>query len=69
MAKTGREAERDAAAGPLLQMVRLPDDPGAIDPIAEPALATLMALVIRDVLPPDDFDALTAPMDALLARD
>ncbi len=66
LARTGREAERDAAAGPLLQMVRVPDEPDAIDPIAEPALAALMALVIRDVLPPDDFDALTAPVATLL---
>jgi len=63
--RAGREAERDAAAGPLLQMLRSTnaDEAGdALDPIAEPALAALMALLVRDVLPADTFNTLTAPL-------
>ncbi len=69
MVRANREAERDAAAGPLLQMMRSENalDTGDaknnaspdLDPIAEPALAGLMALVVRDVLPSDVFDELT----------
>jgi len=68
--RAGREAERDAAAGPLLQMLRAPEAGEAsngttddeLDPIAEPALATLMALLVRDLLPGDAFDTLTAAL-------
>lgn len=80
MARSGREAERDAAAGPLLRLVRAPSDAGAaepsatatgdasaaFDPIAEPALAALMAIVVRDLLPADVFATLVAPLAALV---
>jgi nucleoside-diphosphate-sugar epimerase len=79
MARSGREAERDAAAGPLLQMLRVPrtetketassspDDPlAALDPIAEPALAALLALLVRDLLPADTFRALVTPLASLV---
>ncbi len=67
MVRVHREAERDAAAGPLLQMLRTRDEaPSALDPIAEPALAALMALVLRDVLPSTTFDTLVAPLAALI---
>lgn len=80
MARSGREAERDAAAGPLLQLVRSPneavpteplaaatDDASLVlDPIAEPALAALMAIVVRDLLPAEAFATLVAPLAALV---
>jgi len=63
MVRVNREAERDAAAGPLLQMMRSGDDESTtLDPIAEPALAALMALVLRDVLPTATFDTLVVSM-------
>jgi nucleoside-diphosphate-sugar epimerase len=69
--RAGREAERDAAAGPLLQMLRVPadgaDTAAALDPIAEPALATLMALLVRDLLPHEAFETLTASLRDLVA--
>jgi nucleoside-diphosphate-sugar epimerase len=72
--RTGREAERDAAAGPLLQMLRTaPDAPvsaeeGAdgLDPVIVPVLGALMALVVRDVLPAEHTNTLTAPVRPLL---
>lgn len=63
--RAGREAERDAAAGPLLQMLRTAandEAQDALDPIAEPALAALMALLVRDLLPADTFNTLTAAL-------
>jgi hypothetical protein len=77
LARAGREAERDAAAGPLLQLVRTatpgpdatdanPPASPALDPLAEPALASLMALVVRDLLPPATFDVLVAPLAAIV---
>jgi nucleoside-diphosphate-sugar epimerase len=77
MARADRESALDAAAGPLLQMMRRPasesavatesDDPLAtLDPMAEPALATLLALLVRDLLTPDTFAELVAPLAALI---
>jgi nucleoside-diphosphate-sugar epimerase len=74
MVRANREAERDAAAGPLLQMMRTPREPGDaadatapdLDPIAEPALAGLMALVVRDVLPAEVFDELSRAISSEL---
>ena len=76
MVRANREAERDAAAGPLVQMLRLEagshdpskasDDTANLDPIAEPALAALMALVVRDVLPNDVFAELVRPLSKLV---
>lgn len=77
MARADRESARDAAAGPLLQMLRRPadevpadaahDDPLAtLDPLAEPALATLLALLVRDLLPADLFTELVAPLALLV---
>ena len=58
--RSGREEARDALSGPLLQLVKrpTPDVPPASDaeaeialePIAEPALAALLALMVRDLL-------------------
>ncbi len=58
--RSGRDEARDALSGPLLQLVKrpTPDAPPAADaegeialePIAEPALAALLALMVRDLL-------------------
>lgn len=75
--RAGRTDWRDALAGPLLQLVRRTasdaspatlsdDDIDALDPIAEPALAALMALLVRDLLPATVFDTLYAPFATLI---
>ena len=52
--RSGREEARDALSGPLLQLVKRPaaiDAPEIeLEPIAEPALAALLALMVRDLL-------------------
>jgi hypothetical protein len=60
IARSGREQARDALTGPLLQLTKRPvadtDTPAAVgeeialEPIAEPALAALLALMVRDLL-------------------
>jgi hypothetical protein len=75
MVRGDREAARDALSGPLMQLVRNPsaaptDDEAialaALDPIAEPALAALLALVVRDLLAPDEVALLLSPFAALV---
>ncbi|MDQ6612411.1 MAG: hypothetical protein M3Y64_08255, partial [Gemmatimonadota bacterium] len=71
VAQAGRESERDALAGPLLLLVcergaeALTAD--TVEPvlraIAEPALAALLALLMRDLLAPRDFSALYEPFE------
>jgi hypothetical protein len=68
VAATQREPERDAVLGPLLQLVRdphapepAPDAPLPLDPVAEGALAAVLALLVRDVLSPSAFATLYAP--------
>ncbi len=52
--RSGREEARDALTGPLLQLVQHAAPPAtgeaALEPIAEPALAALLALMVRDLL-------------------
>ncbi|WP_411280236.1 hypothetical protein [Gemmatimonas sp.] len=52
--RSGREEARDALSGPLLQLVKRTTSPTAteieLEPIAEPALAALLALMVRDLL-------------------
>jgi len=54
--RSGREEARDALSGPLLQLVKRPmpeaspESEIALEPIAEPALAALLALMVRDLL-------------------
>lgn len=54
IARSGREEARDALSGPLLQLVKRPTATDApeieLEPIAEPALAALLALLVRDLL-------------------
>lgn len=75
--RSGRTDAQQALAGPLLQLVRLPtpadeaevrgdDDLHALDPIAEPALAALLALLVADLLPRDLLAELYAPFESVL---
>ena len=58
--RSGRDEARDALSGPLLQLVKRPtpdvlpaadaEADIALEPIAEPALAALLALMVRDLL-------------------
>lgn len=71
--RSGRTDARDALGGPLVQIVQLPRDApsrdladdddlsGMLDPIAEPALAALLALLVRDLLPAAQFAVLYQP--------
>lgn len=66
VAKAGRQSDRDAMAGPLLQLaagkvgpeVSAAAAPVPLRPIAEPALAALLALMMTDLLEPDHFQVL-----------
>lgn len=66
--RSGREEARDALSGPLMQLVKRPADPNAhhetddeiaLEPIAEPALAALLALMVRDLIDPASLRLLT----------
>ncbi|WP_309673161.1 hypothetical protein [Gemmatimonas sp.] len=56
IARSGREEARDALSGPLLQLVKRQGTSASagadveLEPIAEPALAALLALMVRDLL-------------------
>ncbi|MFL5577908.1 MAG: hypothetical protein ACJ79S_18290 [Gemmatimonadaceae bacterium] len=67
----GRERERDAVVGPVVQIAadaarrgagaatgerKSADEP--TDRFAEPALAAALAVIVRDLLSPDDFETL-----------
>lgn len=76
--RSGREAHRDALSGPLLQLVRpagatatISEDEALaqLDPVAEPALAALLALMVRDLLPAETVGALLAPFDGVVEVD
>ena len=75
--RSGRADAQQALAGPLLQLVRLPtpvdesavrgdDDLHSLDPIAEPALAALLALLVADLLPREILAELYAPFEPVL---
>ncbi|MEO7521622.1 MAG: hypothetical protein ABIW79_07380 [Gemmatimonas sp.] len=77
IARSGRGDERDALAGPLLQLARrggdvLPPDgiaqPPELDPIAEPALAALLALLVADLISVHHFETLYAAFDDVIPR-
>ncbi|HEU4631310.1 MAG TPA: hypothetical protein VFS08_16280 [Gemmatimonadaceae bacterium] len=66
VARAGREAARDALVGPLVQLARraaapLADDPGAVERLAEPALAAALALLVADRLDARHVETLYAP--------
>ncbi|GLC27684.1 hypothetical protein [Roseisolibacter agri] len=76
VARTQREPERDAALGPLAQLLRMPGAPGAppadddpLAPVAEAALAATLALLVRDVLPATAFATLYAPFATRIPLD
>ncbi len=76
--RADREGFRDALSGPLLQLVRRPeaapvsdtstdeDALAALDPVAEPALAALLALVVDDLLDDRTRDTLRQPFEGVL---
>jgi hypothetical protein len=73
IARAGRTDARDALAGPLLQLVRTaqtaaPDDDvlSMLDPIAEPALAALLALLVADLVPPATLAVLYQPFGSVI---
>ena len=82
--RADRVAERDAVLGPLAGLVRVDREPpegdrdapegdgyapAELHPVAEAALAALLALVVRDVLPPRAFATLYAPFAATIPAD
>ena len=73
VASAGREGERDAALRPLAELVRRggrdADAEPELDPVAPAAVAAVLALVMRDVLAADAFDALYAPFAELVPLD
>jgi hypothetical protein len=74
IAGAGRDDARDAVLGPLAQLAQRsapagPADetaPPTLDPAAEAALAALLALIVRDLLPATAFAALYAPFATLI---
>lgn len=90
IARSGREAERDALGGPLLRMLAAdvpsnsPPAVGGVDtppssppvsggepalrPIAEPALAATLALMMQDVLTENQVALLYAPFQRFIPR-
>lgn len=72
--RSGRESLRDALSGPLLQLVRRPNAPAptdddaleSLDPVAEPALAALLALLAMDLLTAAQVDALYTAFDDVI---
>ncbi len=82
--RSGRTDARDALGGPLVQIVQIVQRPtdaaqrenadeddlsGMLDPIAEPALAALLALLVRDLLPAAQFAVLYAPFSDAIPLD
>ena len=63
--RSGRTDARDALSGPLMQLVKRPAMDAStgseieLEPIAEPALAALLALMVRDLLDDADVRRLT----------
>ena len=76
---SGRGPLRDAVAGPLLQLVRGPSgasapsdavDPlASLDPIAEPALAAVLALLVEELLSAAARATLYGPVEPVIPRD
>ncbi len=74
--RSGRNDARDAVAGPLLQLVRIEEAENpvvgnqslahALDPIAEPALAAVLALIVSDLLPAATLATLYAPFEPII---
>jgi hypothetical protein len=74
IARGGREAARDALVGPLLQIAEhaatpVADDAGAVERMAEPALAAALALLVADLLDAPHVDALYGPFAGAIPRE
>ncbi len=81
--RSGRADARDALGGPLLQIARhmVPDGPAAntadeeadalddLDPVAEPALAALMALLAEDLISAEHRRLLYSAFDEVIPLD
>lgn len=78
--RSGRSSAQEALAGPLLQLVRRPEASAQVpesteealdtlEPMAEPALAALLALMVHDLLTPRDFATLYAPLADIIPLD
>jgi hypothetical protein len=76
LVRSDREAHRDALSGPLLQLVRRKDAPppttdedalAALDPIAEPALAAVLALLVQDLVSHVTRETLLGPFAGVMA--
>jgi hypothetical protein len=77
VAGAGRESERDAVVGPLVQIAadaaervaRLGAGSADLDPdrFAEPALAAALAVVMRDLLSAEQFEALYEAVAEMVA--
>ncbi len=71
MAESGREELRETVAGPFLALVRensaqlSPEDEPVLDEIAEPALAMLLATLVRDIIANEHFNVLAAPFNSV----
>ncbi|GAB1344979.1 hypothetical protein [Gemmatimonas sp.] len=74
--RSGRDAARDALSGPLLQLVRPAhaqaaanedDWLSALDPIAEPALAALLGLLVSDLLSAPALHTLLSPFEGAVS--
>ncbi len=87
--RSGRDDAREALSGPLLQLLRIPEDEmpadvsgdsqqkkqdgkpetsavdsliATLDPIAEPALAAVLAVMVHDLLDEESFNTLYSPL-------
>lgn len=72
VARAGREREQAALAGPLLQLVLERGDDATdphVRPVAEPALAALLALMMEDLLSAAEFGSLYAAFADAIPRD
>jgi hypothetical protein len=73
--RLGRERERDALVGPILQLARRAasgaalDGDEAVERLAEPALAAALALLAADALPAEHVRALGSAFADVLPRD
>jgi hypothetical protein len=76
MGRSGRDAYREALSGPLLHRVRRPGAEvptseeaalDTLDPVAEPALAALLALLVYELLPVEMVRTLCAPFSGVLS--
>jgi hypothetical protein len=66
--RSGRTAERDSVVGPLLRLLPAApgDAPDVLSPVAEPALAAVLALLLRDELSADAVATLYGPFEPLI---